>query len=88
MFVNSPAAPEPITETLIIDGNTSFDDSCDMSFFGNYEDGQTPLKWITDNLRLLDDDPDGVAPMTLLGVFEASVTDDHIDRIYGTYWWD
>ncbi|WP_026496754.1 SPOR domain-containing protein [Butyrivibrio sp. WCD3002] len=75
---------------LIIDKDTTFDSSCNMSFFGNYEEGQSVLEWFHKNDELAKTDFDsysGGGP-ALLGVFDVAITGDHVDRFYGSYWWD
>ena len=63
--------------TLYVDENTVFDDSCAMMYFDGYKSGESPVEWINH--------ADEVA---LMGVFDVEITGDHIDTIYGTYWWD
>ncbi|WP_026658522.1 SPOR domain-containing protein [Butyrivibrio sp. AC2005] len=76
--------------TLIIDEETEFDPSCNMSFFGNYEEGQSVLEWFLKNEELAQTDFDSYADKgpALIGMFDVAVTGDHIDRFYGSYWWD
>jgi hypothetical protein len=48
------------------------------------------LEWFLKNDELAKADFDsysGGGP-ALLGVFDVSVTGDHVDRFYGSYWWD
>ena len=75
---------------LVADNKTVFDASAEMQFFGNYEDGDTVVEWYKKNLELYRKDPDGYSAkgMALLGVFDIDCTGDHIDRFYGSYWWD
>ncbi|MBO4267181.1 MAG: DUF3298 domain-containing protein [Lachnospiraceae bacterium] len=63
--------------TLIIDSNTVFDSSCAMQTFGGYKQGESPVEWFNNAKG-----PD------LLGVYDVSITGDHIDAVYGNYWWD
>ncbi len=71
---------------LIIDADTVFDESCDTSFFDGYRRGDTPLEWIHHARELEEKDPEhGPA---LLGVYDVSLTGNHVDRYYGSYWWD
>lgn len=76
--------------TLIVDENTVFDKSCDMQFFGNYREGDSVLEWFNHNKELMDTDIDKYMEKgpALKGVFDVSVTGNHIDAFYGTYWWD
>ena len=76
--------------TLIIDKDTTFDPSCNMSFFGNYEKGQSVLEWFLKNDELAKFDPDSYSSggPALLGIFDVAITGDHVDRVYGSYWWD
>lgn len=76
--------------TLTIDADTKFDPSCELSFFGNYESGDTVLGWFIKNGKLLKNDPDSYMSSgpALIGIFDVSITGDHIDSYYGSYWWD
>ncbi len=76
--------------TLIVDRDTEFDESCDMENFGNYKKGNSVLKWFNNNDKLMKSDPDEYMSEgpALQGVFEVSITGDHIDKFYGSYWWD
>ncbi len=81
---------EGYTVSLVIDENTVFDDSCEMEFFGNYEKGDSPLEWFKKNYELMDAAPDlySTNGMPLTGVFEVGINGSHIDRFFGSYWWD
>lgn len=75
---------------LIVDEDTVFDRSCDMEAFPWCEKGDSPLEWYNRVKELKDKDPehymaDGPA---LIGVFEVEITGRHIDKYYGSYWWD
>ncbi len=87
---SSNAGDESGTKTLLIDKDTIFDPSCQLEFFANYEDGDTVLEWFLKNDELARNDPDSYSQYgpALLGVFDVSITGDHIDRFYGCYWWD
>ena len=76
--------------TLTIDKDTVFDKTCDTQYFGNYKDGDTPLDWFKRSYDLMQDDPDEYSAhgMALSGVFEVGISGDHIDRYFGSYWWD
>ena len=78
------------TKWLYIDEDTVFDESCEMEYFAFYEDGDTPLSWFNKVNELRETDIDSYTAMgpALLGVFEVSISGDHIERIYGIYWWD
>ena len=78
------------TKTLIVDDKTVFDPSCDMEFFGNYEEGDSPLDWLNKNIEYAKRDYDAYSMYgpALIGVFDVTITGDHIDRFYGSYWWD
>ncbi|MCR5503374.1 MAG: SPOR domain-containing protein [Lachnospiraceae bacterium] len=75
---------------LVIDKDTVFDPSCETEFFGNYEEGDTPLSWFLKNEKYSREDPDRYMENgpALIGVFEVGLTGKHIDRFYNTYWWD
>ena len=73
-------------ETYIVDADTVFDDSCQMEYFEAYEEGDTVLDWYK---RVLDMPVDSfIGGYPLMGVFDISVTGDHVDKYYGSYWWD
>ncbi len=78
------------TKRLIIDKNTVFDDTCDLEFFGNYEKGDSAYDWYLRNLDLMENDPDAYLQYgpALSGVFEIGISGDHVDRFFGSYWWD
>ncbi len=82
--VDDFSGEEPLTMDLYVDKNTGFDKSCDMQFFNNYTKGDTALDWIKKNYNSDSD----VDYMNLIGVFDVAITDSHIDRYYGCYWWD
>ena len=79
---------ETVDATLIVDGDTVFDKTCDMQFFSYYKDGSTPLEWFNDIARIRDTEEYREQVGALTGVFEVDVTGNHIDRFYGCYWWD
>ncbi len=47
-----------------------------------YVEGYTAMQWVEAQMQR---DPSELA---LVGVYDADVTGNHIDRIYGLYWWD
>ncbi len=75
---------------FIIDADTVFDETCETEFFGNYEQGDTPLSWYKKNQELMETDPDRYSSNgpALSGIFEVGITGNHIDRFFGSYWWD
>ncbi len=75
---------------LVIDKDTLFDDTCEMEFFGNYEEGDTPFEWYAKNAELMEKDPDQYSMYghALSGVFEVGIRKNRIDRYFGSYWWD
>lgn len=78
------------TATLIVDKDTVFDKTCETEFFGNYRDGDSPIEWYNYNKELIDTDYDKYSSSgpALKGVFEVGITGNHVDRFYGSYWWD
>lgn len=88
--ISDPSLGIDYTMTLIIDDKTEFDKSCETEFFANYEENDTPLEWYKRNYDYSKNDPDKYMESgpALIGVFEVSITDGHIDRFYGSYWWD
>ena len=81
---------ESYVSDLVIDKDTVFDKNCETQFFGNYENGDTPLDWFLKNLDYMENDPDTYMSSgpALSGVFEVGITGNHIDRFFGSYWWD
>lgn len=72
--------------TLIVDKDTVFDESCDLNDFVFYVKGDTPIDWFNNASKHEDEHPDdGPA---FLGGYEVSITGNHIDRFYSSYWWD
>ena len=88
--ISDPSLGIDYTLTLTIDDKTEFDKDCETEFFANYEEGDTPLEWYKRNYDYSKNDPDKYMESgpALIGVFEVSITDGHIDRFYGSYWWD
>ena len=80
--VNDTSYESNMEMTLIVDGETAFDPTCDMQPFDNYTEGESPLSWIRDNYGKDD------GSLTLMGVFEVSLSGNHVDRYFGCYWWD
>ncbi len=74
--------------TLIVDKDTVFDKSCDMQFFSYYQDGTSPLEWFNHINDIRDTEEYQAQTGALMGVFEVDITGDHVDRFYGSYWWD
>lgn len=80
---------EDMETDLIIDEDTAFDPSCDMQFFAGYEQGDSVLDWFLRNYRPIENSSDSEdAATALLGVFDVNISGQHIDRYYGSYWWD
>ena len=77
VFVFSAQGDEPAE--LILDGTTELahPDSLD-----GYQAGWTALQWASEMMKR---PPEEAA---LSGVYDTDVTGNHIDRIYGLYWWD
>ncbi len=78
------------TADLVIDKDTVFDENCETEFFGNYEDGDTPLDWFIKNYEYMESDPDMYMSNgpALSGVFAVGIRGNHIERFFGSYWWD
>jgi hypothetical protein len=67
--------------TLVVDSDTVFDKTCDLNSFTGYKTGQSPLEWYNANTS-------GEESMNVMGVYEVSITGNHVDSFYGSYWWD
>lgn len=67
---------------FIVDKDTVFSEDCELEFFEDHRDGETPLEWYQ---RMIKEDEEGTA---VVGVFDVRTTDMHIDTILGCYWWD
>lgn len=74
--VFSPAEDE--SRALILDADTVL---VHPETLDGYKEGYTVLQWA--DAMLGREDGTGLA-----GVYDADVTGNHIDRIYGLYWWD
>lgn len=70
---------------LIIDGNTIFDDDCEMEYFGHYENGMSVIDWFRATYQIRINDS---SDMSIIGVYNIDITDNHINKINGIYWWD
>lgn len=70
---------------LVVDDKTIFAQDCEMSVFGHYQDGMSVLAWMKAayDARLADSND-----FSIIGVYDVELTDNHIDRIKGLYWWD
>ncbi len=81
---------DPVRMNLYVGEDAVFDKSAEMQFFGNYEDGETPYRWIVKNYNLMSEDPDryNESGPALSGIFEISLDGDHVKSYYGSYWWD
>lgn len=82
----SPVFGDPESEvqhvTLVLDEKTELvNPAVDEGYFPMYQEGDTAFQWYR---RLYLDEN----PMSPLGVFPVDVTGNHIDRIYGSFWWD
>ena len=65
--VDDPSGEYAVPMTLIVDGDTVFADSCDLEYFDNYREGDTPLSWFQHHLELMDSDPSLIPPYPLVG---------------------
>nr|MCR5733035.1 SPOR domain-containing protein [Lachnospiraceae bacterium] len=75
-------------DIFYVDENTEFDKSCDMEGFARYKKGDTVLDWYQRNNSLMNEDPESNATDAFVGVFDVSVSGNHVNRYYGIYWWD
>jgi len=66
-------------ETLILDADTEL---VHPEWLDGCEEGNTALEWVA---NLMARDPETAS---LSGVYDVEVTGNHIDRVYGLYWWD
>ena len=66
-------------DELILDADTEL---IHPEWLDGYEDGNTAVEWIANLMRR---DPETAS---LSGVYDVDVTGNHIDRVYGLYWWD
>ena len=72
--------------TYIIDSDTAFDETCDTGFFEDYENGESVLEWYKKVMKKPADE--FLMGPPIMGVFDISITGNHIDKYYGSYWWD
>lgn len=79
-----------MNKAYIIDEATilePLDNENDMEmYYAGYEEHMSALEWI-DKLRCADEDmvSNGIS---LLGVYNMTVTGSHVDKIHGLFWWD
>ena len=64
---------------LSIDETTTLSPDCVTDT--NYAEGDTALAWF--KKKLVSDNPTDI-----MGVYSVDITGNHIDRIYGSFWWD
>jgi len=76
-FLLKPA--EEDAEELLLDADTVLVNPETLS---SWKQGDGAVEWMK---RLASEEPGDVGPS---GVYDADVTGNHIDRIYGLYWWD
>lgn len=88
--VSDMSGGDMIEATLVVDKDTVFDKTCDMQFFGNYRQGDSVLEWFNYNKELMETDVDKYMEKgpALKGVFEVSITGNHVDSFYSCSWWD
>ncbi|MCR5357066.1 MAG: SPOR domain-containing protein [Lachnospiraceae bacterium] len=81
---------EPDKYDLYVYEDAVFDSSAETQFFGNYEEGDTPYKWLARNYNLKTLDPDKYMESgpALSGIFEVGLDGSRIKTYYGSYWWD
>jgi len=72
-------APYETEGELILDDNTEL---VYPELLDSWEEGDGAVEWMD---RLVGLEPEGMGPA---GVYDVDVTGDHIDRVYGLYWWD
>ena len=73
--------------TLVVDKNTVFDANMGTQYLQNYESGDLVYDWMKRNYDRIQADPDD-DNLALFGIFDVSLTNDHVDKMYGSYWWD
>ena len=81
---------ESLIADLLVTEDTVFDRTAELEYFGNYEKGDSPYKWIVRNYNLLHDDIDQymMNGPALVGIFEVGLDNNKITAYYGSYWWD
>ncbi len=81
---------DPVKMNLYVAEDAVFDKSAEMQFFGNYEKGQSPYKWIVKNYNLMSEDPEkyNESGPALSGIFEVRLDGEHIRAYCGSYLWD
>ena len=73
-------AEDPDSRTLILDSRTELVNPGN-GYFDYYEAGDTAVTWYYKKFLK----PDEAAAC---GVYKVDITGDHIDRVYGSFWWD
>ena len=83
---------EPFEEhymDLVIDKDTVFAEEGDLLGFGDVVDRKDALGWVQEKAEsLYHPSETNEDYLSLIGVFEVSITGSHIDTFYGSYWWD
>lgn len=75
-------------DTYIIDKETMFAKEAKTEWFTGYRPGESFYDWYVRTYNEGTNTTDSPDSMGYLGVFRVSLTGDHIDRVYDTYWWD
>ena len=82
IFCDEPELTES-SNAYVLDEDTVFAEYAEMAFFDGYEDGDTPLTWVR---RMLGQQEEYYT--ALVGIFDFTVSEGHIDSLNGIYWWD
>lgn len=69
----------------VVDEKTVFDADAEMDYFDGYSEGESVLEWYK---KMSNVSPDDINATALSGVFEVSLTGNHIDVFYNSMWWD
>lgn len=79
VLLHNSMSEEENSVYAVVDLNTQFSENGIEA--GYYEEGMRPIDWMYALLNVDD-------PTQRMGVYAVTVTNDHVDRINGLYWWD
>lgn len=74
--------------SFVIDKDTVYDDEYGNGGVTGSDKGESFYDWYCNTYDAVENGDDGVAITELLGCWVVKITNDHVDSVCGTYWWD
>lgn len=74
--------------SFVIDEDTLFDDEFDEIGFQGLKKDESFYSWYSRVYDAIDKEEDWVEASALLGIWDIKTTNNHVDSVCGTYWWD